>query len=48
LCRNFDEYFITQITLSSSNYKTYKGISIGSDIEDIIGLYGFGEKSAEG
>lgn len=43
--RNFDEYYITQITLKNSNFKTFRGIAIGSNIEDIQKLYGNGEKS---
>lgn len=43
--RNFDEYYITQITLKNSTFKTYRGISIGSKVEDINKAYGPGEKS---
>lgn len=43
--RNFDEFYITQITLKNSNFKTSRGISIGSKAEDIINIYGLGEKS---
>lgn len=43
--RNFDEYYITQITLSNSSFNTDRGITIGSKIEDINKFYGPGEKS---
>ena len=43
--RNFDEYYITQITLKNSTFKTYRGITIGSKVEDINKAYGQGEKS---
>lgn len=33
--RDFDEYHITQITLKNSNYTTARGITIGSDLEDV-------------
>jgi len=38
--RNFDEYYITQITLLNSSFKTQRGIAIGSNIDDIINAYG--------
>ena len=41
--RNFDEYHITQITLKSQKYKTNRGLTVGSDIEEIYELYGPGE-----
>lgn len=44
--RNFDEYYISQITLKNSNFKTLRGITIGSKVEDINNVYGLGEKSA--
>jgi len=43
--RNFDEYYITQIILKNSTFKTYRGIPIGSKVEDINKAYGQGEKS---
>ena len=43
--RNFDDYYIAQITLKSSNFKTYRGIAIGSDAEDVIKAYGPGEET---
>lgn len=43
--RNFDEYYITQITLKDSTFKTYRDITIGSKAEDIEKAYGPGEKS---
>lgn len=43
--RNFDEYYITQIALKNSTFKTYRGINIGSKVEDISKAYGLGEKS---
>lgn len=45
--RNFDEYYITQITLKNSTFKTYRGITIGLKAEDIIKAYGQVEKSTE-
>lgn len=45
--RNFDEYYITQITLKNSNFKTYRGITIGSNVEDIVKSYGSVKESIE-
>ena len=45
--RNFDEYYITQITLKNSTFKTYRNITIGSDVEEIIKAYGYGEELTE-
>jgi len=42
--RNFDDYHISQITLKSPNFKTFRGIAIGSAVEDLIRAYGPGEK----
>jgi hypothetical protein len=41
--RNFDEYYITQITLTNSNYKTARGTAIGSRLTDIYKVYGYHE-----
>ena len=43
--RNFDEYYITQITLNNSNFKTARGIAIGSKLENVNNIYGSGEMS---
>ncbi len=43
--RNFDEYYITQITLKNLNFVTLRGITIGSNVEDINNAYGPAEKS---
>mgnify|MGYP000374151991 CR=1 FL=1 len=45
--RNFDEYYITQIVLKNSNFKTYRGITVGSRAEDVIRTYGQGDISTE-
>lgn len=38
--RNFDEYFITQITLKNTSYETARGIAIGSKLQDVYDAYG--------
>ncbi|ACL75915.1 hypothetical protein [Ruminiclostridium cellulolyticum] len=43
--RNFDEYYITQITLNNSNFKTARGIAIGSKLENVYNAYGSTEMS---
>lgn len=45
--RDFDEYFITQITLKNSEFKTYRGITVGADIEEVIKAYGYTEAITE-
>lgn len=45
--RSFDDYYITQITLISNEYKTNRGIFIGSDMSDIVRLYGEGKITEE-
>lgn len=44
--RNFDEYYITQITLKSNNFKTNRGITIDSKLEDVYAAYGNIEKTS--
>ena len=45
--RGFDNYYITQITLKTSMFKTYRGIAVGSGVEDLMNAYGFGEEVIE-
>lgn len=45
--RIFDEYYITQITIKNSTFKTHRGITIGSDIAEIIKAYGYGDERTE-
>ncbi|MCT4618358.1 MAG: hypothetical protein N4A62_03105 [Marinisporobacter sp.] len=45
--RDFNEYYISQITLINSNFKTARGISLGSSYDDVIRLYGEGIKQYE-
>ena len=45
--RGFDNYYITQITLKTSMFKTHRGIAIGSSVEDLMSAYGFGEEVIE-
>ncbi|WP_040950090.1 hypothetical protein [Gorillibacterium massiliense] len=42
--RSFDEYFITQISLKTAAFKTARGISVGVNLDDIVRLYGSGNK----
>lgn len=46
--RNFDDYYITQITLKTPLFKTKRGISIGADREEVITCYGEGEYDKDG
>jgi len=41
--RNFDDRYISQITLKNANLKTLRGISLGSTLQDVINLYGEGQ-----
>ncbi len=43
--RSFDEYYITQITLKNSIFKTARGIAISSKLENVYNAYGCGEMS---
>jgi len=43
--RDFDEYYITQITLKTPSFKTYRGINLGSNTEELVNLYGLGKES---
>ena len=45
--RDFDEYFISQITLKTPAFKTYRGIGIGLSVEDLTNIYGSGEDLIE-
>lgn len=45
--RNFDEYYITQITLKNSDFRTPRGITVGTDAEDIYRAYGRGTQVEE-
>lgn len=38
--RKFDDYYITQITLKTPEFKTMRGVRIGSSIEEIKNSYG--------
>lgn len=42
--RNFDEYYITQIMLKTSAFKTARGITVGAAIDEVVNLYGEGKK----
>lgn len=42
--RSFDEYYISQITLKSSDFRTPRGITIGSKMDDVVKLYGQGQR----
>ena len=44
--REFDYYYISQIALKTPAFHTGRGISIGSDVEDLIKKYGAGAQSA--
>jgi hypothetical protein len=46
--RNFDEMHITQITLKTNNFKTPRGVHLGSTVQDVVNQYREGMKSAEG
>jgi len=46
--RGFDEYYITQISLKTPVYKTYRGIAIGASAEDLINTYGSGKELSDG
>ena len=43
--RNFDDYYIAQITLKSPDFRTHRGIAIGSGVEELIRAYGPGEET---
>ena len=43
--RNFDYYYIVQITLKTPNFKTNRGISVGAHVDDLLKAYGPGEES---
>lgn len=43
----FEKFPITNITLKTSAFKTHRGITTGSHIDDIIKEYGYGEESRE-
>ena len=45
--RNFDDYYISQITLQTPSFKTNRGLAVGSDVEEVIKAYGPGEESNE-
>ena len=45
--RDFDDYFITQITLVNSNFKTYRGITVGSTVQEVYSKYGYTKESIE-
>lgn len=38
--RDFDSYYITQITLKTPEFKTLRGLGIGSSLDEIKNLYG--------
>ena len=38
---------ISQLTLKDSSFKTYRGITIGSRLKDVIDSYGQGEESVD-
>lgn len=42
--RDFDEYYITQISLNTPNFKTLRGITIGATVGEVVNLYGEGKK----
>lgn len=42
--RNFDDYYITQITLLNTNYATARGVTIGTSEDELYLAYGKGEK----
>ncbi len=42
--RTFDEYFIWQITIKTSKYKTAGGVTVGDCMEEVEKVYGVGEK----
>lgn len=45
--RKFDEFYITQITLNNSNFKTARGISIEQNLTDVINAYGDGNQTKD-
>ncbi len=45
--RDFNEYYITQITLKNSTFTTPRGITIGSSMDEVIKAYGIGIESME-
>lgn len=45
--RKIDEFYITQITLNNSNFKTARGISIGQNLTDVVNAYGDGEQTKD-
>lgn len=38
--RHFDDYYISQITLTTNRYETWRGIKIGMGYDDVVALYG--------
>jgi hypothetical protein len=45
--RDFDEYYISQITLKTPAFKTHRGVVIGSNAEELTSIYGLGEMFIE-
>jgi len=45
--RDFNEYFISQITLKTPAFKTKRGVEIGASAEDLAAIYGLGEELIE-
>ena len=43
--RKFNEFYVTQITLNNSNFKTARGISIGQNLTDVTNAYGDGNQT---
>jgi hypothetical protein len=43
--RNFDEYYISQITLLTNNYETSRGLKIGDAFEKVVDNYGVGQET---